>query len=65
MRDNFMGESEFDSISHAELAHSIVDARSCRNMQSHEMACGSDEAMVFAGTDSKQRAEAGCNTQRV
>jgi len=60
-----MGDSEFDSISHSELARSIADSHSYQKMLSHEMACGSDDAMVDASTDTKPRAEAGCNTQRV
>jgi len=32
MRDNFMGDSEFDSISHSELARSIADSHIYQKM---------------------------------
>lgn len=70
-RDFFMaGESEFDSISHSDLAHSMVDRRhtmqSVPNLKmSHEIGIGSSDVMCDAGTDTQPRAEAGCNTQRV
>jgi hypothetical protein len=80
MRDNFMAaESDFDAISHHELAQSIVEAprqqvppiMGLSHQRSHEIACGDDAEMQSSrhmGTDVMPltvRAEAGCNTQRV
>lgn len=72
-RDFFMaGESEFDSISHSDLAQSMVDRRhtmqSVPNLKmSHEIGIGSSNVMcdAGAGTDTMPRVEAACNTQRV
>lgn len=71
----FMAESDFDAVSHAELANSIVDRRTTMidtmdRKPVHEMACGGDEIMnhgVSVGTGSTLRdtIESGCNTQRV
>ena len=38
-----MAESDFDAVSHAELAQSIVDRRN--TVQAHEIAVGSDAVM--------------------
>jgi len=81
MRDNFMAtESDFDAISHHELAQSIVDAprqapvppiMGLAPQRSHEIACGADTEMRSSrhmGTDVMPLAvknEMGCNTQRV
>lgn len=72
-------ESDFDAISHHELAQSIVDANHQKvppimglaPSRSHEIACGGDDQMMTSrnqGTDVMpiaERAEAGINTQRV
>ena len=72
-------ESDFDAISHHELAQSIVDANHQKvppimglaPSRSHEIACGGDDHMMTSrnqGTDVMplaERAEAGINTQRV
>lgn len=42
-RNNFIADSDFDAVSHAELAQSIVDRRN--TVQAHEIACGDDAAM--------------------
>jgi len=67
-RNNFMVESDFDAVSHAELAHSIIDRRN--TVQAHEIAIGNDAPMtesISIGTDGPMvnQAEAGCNTARV
>ena len=63
-----MVESDFDAVSHAELAHSIIDRRN--TVQAHEIAIGNDAPMtesISIGTDGPMvnQAEAGCNTARV
>lgn len=69
-------DSEFDAVSHHELAQSIVERRPSVPAQlaaqpSHEIAVGSDNAMresISIGTDvmpKLQGRETGCNTQRV
>jgi hypothetical protein len=75
IQDQFMADSDFDAVSHAELAQSIVDRRNTMEDMSaykvsHEMATGSDLIMthsISTGTDAPgvQQAEAGCNTARV
>lgn len=69
-RNNFMVESDFDAVSHAELAHSIVERRN--TVQAHEIAVGSDAVMkesvcVSTGIDAPlvNQYDAGCNTARV
>lgn len=55
LKDNFMAaESDFDAISHHELAQSIVDANHQKvppimglaPSRSHEIACGGDAQMM-------------------
>ena len=63
-----MADSDFDAVSHAELAQSVM-ARD-DNSQAHEIAVGSDAIMkesVSIGTDGPMvyQADAGCNTARV
>ena len=76
IQDQFMAESDFDAVSHAELAQSIVERPNTMHEMptkkvSHEIATGSDAAMTHSisiGTDimpGVQQAEAGCNTARV
>jgi hypothetical protein len=81
IQDQFMAESDFDAVSHAELAQSIVERPMTMHempMQtmpdtkvSHEIATGSDDIMTHSisiGTDimpGVMQAEAGCNTARV
>jgi len=69
-------DSDFDAVSHHELAQSIGGDRRLTfpqlNVQpAHEIACGSDTAMresISIGTDVMPKMagrETGCNTQRV
>ena len=67
-RNNFMADSDFDAVSHAELAQSIVDRRN--TVQAHEIAVGSDAVMqesvsVGTGGPMVNHVEAACNTARV
>ena len=69
-RNNFMADSDFEAVSHADLAHSIFDRRATVPARGHEIAVGSDAVMresVSVGTGSNQvnQADAGCNTARV
>jgi hypothetical protein len=74
-KDAFMvADSDFDAISHHELAQSIVDSRPSLDMVhqiSHEIAVGDDNPIrhsVSTGTEVMPlavRSEQGCNTQRV
>lgn len=74
--DNFLADSDFDAMSHAELGQSIAPDRFSTAMNDqaiggHEIAVGPDsdmKASVSIGTDAEPptvRAEAGCNTARV
>ena len=63
-----MADSDFDAVSHAELAQSIVDRRN--TVQAHEIAVGSDAEMrhsvsIGTGAQAINQADAGCNTARV
>ena len=67
-----MADSDFEAVSHADLAHSIFDRRATvpATTRGHEIAVGSDAVMresVSVGTGSNQvnQADAGCNTARV
>lgn len=69
-------DSDFDAVSHAELAQSIMERRpTVTNMEeskapTHSIAIGDDIEMkhsvsVGTGSTMRQTAESGCNTQRV
>lgn len=74
MRDNFLGESDFEAISHQEFSPCLTDRQMTMVNQpksgSHEIAIGSDEPIrtsVSKGTEVMQKihTEAACNTARV
>lgn len=70
-RNVFMADSDLDTVSHAELAQSIVDRRATvQPERRHEIAVGDDAVMresVSIGTECQQikQFDAACNTARV